>query len=40
MRCLRIRYRVETGGHNVPDRDLRRRFTRKLGNLFTLYLPL
>ena len=37
---LRIRYRVEGGGHNVPERDVRRRFARTLGNLFTLYRPL
>lgn len=37
---LRIRDRVESGGHNVPERDVRRRFGRTLGNLFTLYRPL
>jgi predicted ABC-type ATPase len=37
---LRIRYRVEGGGHNVPERDVRRRFARTLGNLFTLYRPI
>jgi predicted ABC-type ATPase len=40
LALLRIRYRVESGGHNVPERDVRRRFTRTLGNLFTLYRPL
>jgi predicted ABC-type ATPase len=37
---LRIRYRVESGGHNVPEVDVRRRFGRTLRNLFTLYRPL
>ncbi len=36
----RIRNRVESGGHNVPELDVRRRFTRTLHNLFTLYRPL
>ena len=37
---LRIRDRVESGGHNVPERDVRRRFNRTVRNLFTLYRPL
>ena len=28
---------VESGGHDVPARDVRRRFGRTLGNLFKLY---
>jgi len=40
LSLLRIRYRVRSGGHNVPERDVRRRFIRTLGNLFTLYRPL
>jgi predicted ABC-type ATPase len=40
LALLRIRYRVESGGHDVPERDVRRRFTRTLGNLFRLYRPL
>ena len=36
----RINDRVTKGGHNVPARDVRRRFTRTLANLFTLYRPL
>ncbi len=40
LSLLRIRYRVERGGHNVPERDVRRRFSRTLGNLFRLYRPL
>ena len=34
LALLRIRDRVESGGHNVPERDVRRRFSRSLGNLF------
>jgi predicted ABC-type ATPase len=40
LALLRIRDRVETGGHRVPEPDVRRRFGRTLPNLFTLYRPL
>jgi len=40
LALLRIRYRVESGGHDVPERDVRRRFGRTLYNLFQLYRPL
>lgn len=40
LALLRIRDRVQSGGHNVPPRDVRRRFGRTLNNLFTLYRPL
>jgi predicted ABC-type ATPase len=40
LALLRVRDRVAGGGHNVPERDVRRRFGRTLGNLFTLYRPL
>ncbi len=40
LALLRICDRVESGGHNVPESDVRRRFGRTLGNLFTLYRPL
>jgi predicted ABC-type ATPase len=40
LALLRIRHRVESGGHNVPEIDVRRRFGRTLRNLFTLYRPL
>ena len=40
LALLRIRYRVQSGGHNVPESEVRRRFTRSLGNLFRLYRPL
>jgi len=40
LALLRIRDRVESGGHDVPERDVRRRFKRSLKNLFGLYRPL
>lgn len=40
LALMRIRDRVASGGHSVPERDVRRRFGRTLGNLFTLYRPL
>jgi len=40
LALLRIRDRVESGGHNVPELDVRRRFGRTLRNLFTLYRAL
>jgi predicted ABC-type ATPase len=40
LALLRIRYRVESGGHDVPEADVRRRFGRTLTNLFRLYRPL
>lgn len=39
--CLgRIRQRVREGGHDVPARDVERRFRRSIANLVELYLPL
>lgn len=40
MAIERVRDRVENGGHNVPESAVRRRYTRTLRNLFTLYRPL
>jgi predicted ABC-type ATPase len=40
LALLRIRDRVDNGGHNVPERDVRRRFDRTVRNLFKLYRPL
>lgn len=40
LALLRIRYRVQSGGHNVPEPDVRRRFGRTLTNLFAHYRPL
>ncbi len=36
----RIWDRVQNGGHNVPENDVRRRFSRTLTNLFHHYRPL
>jgi predicted ABC-type ATPase len=35
----RVANRVQQGGHNVPEADLRRRFRLGLSNLFDLYRP-
>jgi len=34
---LRVLERVEHGGHNIPVKDIERRFPRSLANLLTLY---
>ena len=39
MALARVRDRVENGGHDVPEPDVRRRYIRTLRNLFTLYRP-
>ncbi len=36
----RVRRRVRMGGHNVPVKDIRRRFKRSLAHLLDDYLPL
>lgn len=36
----RVRYRVLTGGHNIPANDIKRRFSRSLKNFFELYAPI
>jgi predicted ABC-type ATPase len=36
----RVRQRVLTGGHDVPERDVRRRFIPSLVNFFRRYRPL
>jgi predicted ABC-type ATPase len=36
----RVRRRVRMGGHNVPAKDIRRRFKRSLDHLIEDYLPL
>ena len=40
LALLRIRDRVESGGHNVPESDVRRRYGRTLVNLFRMYRSL
>ncbi|MBM4152881.1 MAG: hypothetical protein FJ220_05090 [Kiritimatiellaceae bacterium] len=37
LAVARIRDRVETGGHDVPEPDVKRRYGRTLRNLFTVY---
>ncbi len=36
----RIRNRVKKGGHNVPEKDVRRRYPVSLRHFFQIYLPL
>lgn len=36
----RVTKRAREGGHNVPERDIRRRFTAGLNNFFGLYRPI
>jgi predicted ABC-type ATPase len=40
LALLRIEDRVRHGGHDVPSRDVRRRFDRSIHNLFREYLCL
>ncbi|MBN1424507.1 hypothetical protein JXA88_08120 [Candidatus Fermentibacteria bacterium] len=37
MAVARIRDRVDQGGHDVPETDVRRRYSRSLRNLFCVY---
>lgn len=36
----RVNERVQKGGHDVPEADIRRRFTRSAANFWKLYRPL
>jgi predicted ABC-type ATPase len=36
----RVRARFESGGHTVPEVDVRRRYVRSVRNFFTMYKPL
>lgn len=39
--CIaRVAERVQKGGHDVPQEDIRRRFTRSAANFWNLYRPL
>lgn len=40
LALMRIKKRVEKGGHNIPAKDVRRRFRRSIDNFFRLYRPL
>jgi len=35
----RVKERVRSGGHNIPEETIRRRYDRGLENFFQLYLP-
>ena len=36
----RVNERVQAGGHDVPENDIRRRFVRSIDNFWNLYRPL
>ena len=36
----RVHQRVQKGGHDVPEMDIRRRFPRSVRNFWNLYRPL
>ena len=40
LAVYRVRRRVESGGHNIPEDVIRRRYERGRKNLLELYLPL
>jgi predicted ABC-type ATPase len=37
---LRVRQRVESGGHNIPDEAITRRYRRTVSNFLTVFAPL
>jgi predicted ABC-type ATPase len=37
---LRVRQRVESGGHNIPDEAITRRYRRTISNFLTVFAPL
>jgi predicted ABC-type ATPase len=40
MAVLRVASRVRSGGHNVPEADIRRRYERGRANFLELFMPL
>jgi predicted ABC-type ATPase len=40
LSVARVRERVTEGGHNVPEKDIRRRFNKSWANFWELYRPL
>ena len=40
MAVERVRNRVASGGHNVTESTVRRRYTAGIQNLFQLYIPI
>ena len=39
MAVARVKFRVESGGHNVPEPTIRRRYEMGIKNFFNLYMP-
>lgn len=40
LAVARVALRVQEGGHNVPEAEVRQRYTRSIRNFFSLYRPL
>ena len=40
MAIDRVQYRVKHGGHNIPEKDIRRRFTRSKLNFEKVFKPI
>lgn len=40
MNLRRVAHRVQQGGHNVPEEDVRRRYRRGIANFLSVYRPL
>jgi predicted ABC-type ATPase len=40
LAVIRVSSRVQAGGHNVPEADIRRRYQRGRDNFLELFLPL
>jgi len=40
LAIARVEERVRSGGHNIPEDTIRRRYTRGLKNLLQLYIPM
>jgi len=36
----RVRIRVKEGGHNIPEKTIRRRYNIGISNMFNLYIPI
>ncbi|MBN8571844.1 MAG: hypothetical protein J0M18_19655 [Ignavibacteria bacterium] len=36
----RVKKRVKEGGHNIPEEDIKRRYSRGLNNLVEIYIPI
>jgi predicted ABC-type ATPase len=40
MAVARVAARVLSGGHNIPEKDIRRRYDRSISNFLGIYMPL